>query len=127
MSDARVTASDASRGPAEPRAIERITLAGEEAGDMSEDEAETAEPAVELGEGAAVEGQPIGRVASRLTWPAHNSDVIAQEGDSVIRTPDGPRELGPVLEESGVPLFEKRAEFVDAVANVVGDGPVATE
>lgn len=92
----------------------------------AEDEEES-EPAVELGSGPDVEGQPVARVASRLTWPAARSDVRAQEGDSVIRTPDGPRDLDAVLVESDVPLFESRSEFLDAVAAVVGRGPVATE
>lgn len=90
------------------------------------DDEEAAEPAVELGEGAAVEGQPIARVAARLTWPAKRSDVQAQEGDATIRTPDGPRELDAVLAESDVPLFESRGEFVEAVEAVVGTGPVVT-
>lgn len=90
------------------------------------DDEEVDEPAVELGEGPAVEGAPIARVAARLTWPAKNSDVRAQEGDATIRTPDGPRELDAVLEDSDVPLFESRGEFVAAVEDVVGSGPVAT-
>ena len=90
------------------------------------DEAES-EPAVELGSGLDVEGQPVGRVAARLTWPATRRDVRAQEGDSVIRTPDGPQELDAVLAASDVPLFESRGEFLDAVSAVVGRGPVATE
>ncbi|MWV65982.1 hypothetical protein GRS48_14310 [Halorubrum sp. JWXQ-INN 858] len=94
---------------------------------MSDNEDEEAEPAVELGEGPDVAGEPIARVASRLTWPAKNSDVRAQEGDAVVRTPDGPRGLDAVLDESGVPLFETRGEFVAAVEDVVGSGPVAVE
>lgn len=94
---------------------------------MSEDEDAEAEPAVELGEGPDVAGEPIARVASRLTWPAQNSDVVAQEGDATIRTPDGPRDLDAVLDETDVSLFETRQDFVDAVEAVVGTGPVATE
>ncbi len=93
----------------------------------TDEEAEDAEPAVALGDGPDVEGEPIARVASRLTWPARKSDVVAQEGDAVIRTPDGPHELASVLEESDVPLFERRGEFVAAVEDVVGTGPVAVE
>ena len=85
------------------------------------------EPAVELGDGPDVAGEPIARVASRLTWPAKRSDVRAQEGDSVIRTPKGPVEIDEALAESEVPLFESRGEFVEAVEDVVGRGPVATE
>ncbi|MFC6752863.1 DUF5789 family protein [Halorubrum tibetense] len=84
-------------------------------------------PAVELGEGPDVAGEPIARVASRLTWPAKRSDIRAQEGDSEIRTPEGPVELDGALAESDVSLFESRGEFVDAVEEVVGRGPVATE
>ncbi|VTT87089.1 hypothetical protein DM2_3127 [Halorubrum sp. DM2] len=94
--------------------------------DEDDEEAE-AEPAVELGDGPDVAGEPVARVASRLTWPATRSDVRAQEGDAEIRTPEGPRELDAVLAESEVPLFESRSEFVRAVEDVVGRGPVATE
>ncbi|PAU85327.1 hypothetical protein CK500_01265 [Halorubrum salipaludis] len=91
------------------------------------DEAEAEEPAVELGEGPDVAGEPIARVASRLTWPAKRSDLRAQEGDATIRTPEGARNLGDVLDESEVPLFESRSEFVTEIEDVVGRGPVATE
>ena len=91
------------------------------------DEAADAEPAVELGDGPDVSGEPIARVASRLTWPAKRSDVRTQEGDAEIRTPDGPRELDDVLADCDVPLFESRSEFVTAVEDIVGQGPVATE
>lgn len=91
------------------------------------DEAEAAEPAVELGEAPDVAGEPIARVASRLTWPAKCSDVVTQEGDAVVRSPDGPRDLGDVLADSEVPLFESRGEFVAEVEELVGRGPVATE
>lgn len=95
---------------------------------MSEtDEDADAEPAVELGEGPAVEGEPVARVAARLTWPATRSEVQTQEGNAVVRTPDGPAQLTEVLEESDVPLYESRSEFRAAVTDVVGDGPVATE
>ncbi|MFC5279851.1 DUF5789 family protein [Halorubrum rubrum] len=88
---------------------------------------EDAEPAVELGDGPDVAGEPIARVASRLTWPATRSDVRAQEGDATVRTPEGAASLDEVLEESAVPLYESRGEFVGAVEDVVGSGPVATE
>ncbi|RLM76331.1 DUF5789 family protein [Halorubrum sp. Atlit-26R] len=92
-----------------------------------EDEEAEAEPAVELGDGPDVAGEPVARVASRLTWPAKNSDVREQEGDAEIRTPDGPQTLDDVLADSEVPLFESRSDFVQAVEEVVGRGPVATE
>ncbi|MFW6317296.1 MAG: DUF5789 family protein [Halorubrum sp.] len=94
--------------------------------DEGDEEAE-AEPAVELGDGPDVAGEPIARVASRLTWPAKRSDVVAQEGDAAVRSPDGPRDLDDVLADSEVPLFESRSEFVAEVEELVGRGPVATE
>jgi hypothetical protein len=94
--------------------------------DTDADETEE-EPAVELGEGPDVPGEPVARVASRLTWPATRSDVRAQEGDAEIRTPDGPRTVDDVLAASEVPLFESRSEFVGEVQDLVGRGPVATE
>jgi len=95
---------------------------------MSEDDGEEAaeEPAIELGDGPDVEGAPLARVASRLSWGIEKSTVIDREGDAVIRTPDGPRELGPIVEAIDVPYFEKRQEFETAVRDHVGDGPVQT-
>lgn len=94
----------------------------------AEDEAEEPEePAVELGEGPAVEGAPIGRIASRLTWPQERSEIVRKEGTERIRTPDGPRELGDVLEATDVSYFATRQAFLEAVRQVVGAGPVPTE
>ncbi len=39
------------------------------------DEDEDAEPAVSLGEHTPVEGAPLARVSSRLTWPKEKSEV----------------------------------------------------
>lgn len=94
--------------------------------DDDQDEAEEA-PAVELGEGPDVEGAPLARVASRLTWPQERSAVEQKEGDAVIRTPSGPQTLADVLDDVDVTYFDSRQEFVDAVEAVVGRGPVATE
>lgn len=94
---------------------------------MADDEEETDEPAVELGEGPAVEGAPVARVASRLTWPADASEVERKEGESVLRTPDGPRALADVLADSDVAYFDSRRSFVAAVEDVTGSGPVATD
>ncbi len=88
---------------------------------------EEAAPAVELGQGPEVDGEPLARVASRLTWPAKRSDVRTQEGESVIRTPEGPVRLDDALAAAEVPLFESRSAFIKAVEDVVGRGPVATE
>ncbi|QZY00557.1 DUF5789 family protein [Halobaculum rubrum] len=90
--------------------------------DPEEEEA----PAVELGEGPTVEGAPLARVASRLTWPQEKSKVLDKEGDATIRTPDGPRELSDVLSEVDITYFDRRQTFVDAVEDVIGRGSVRT-
>jgi len=93
---------------------------------MSDDDTEE-EPAVELGEGPDVEGAPLARVIARLSWGIEHSTVVDREGDTVIRTPDGPRELADVLEDVDVPYFADRHEFEDAVRSAIGTGPVPTE
>ena len=94
---------------------------------MSDDaEEEDDAPAVELGDRTPVEGAPLARVASRLTWPLQMSEVKRREGDAVIRTPDGPRELEAVLDEVETTYFERRQEFVDEVRDVIGTGPIPT-
>lgn len=84
------------------------------------------EPAVELGEGEAVEGAPLARVASRLTWPQQASAVRKKEGDATIRTPDGPQSVDSVLDEVDETYFDTRQTFLSAVRSVTGTGPVAT-
>ena len=84
-------------------------------------------PVVELGEETPVEGQPLARVAARLTWPHEVSRIREQEGDSVIRTPDGPQSLADVLDEVEETYIDSRQTFVTAVRDVVGTGPVETE
>ena len=91
---------------------------------MSDDD-ET-EPAVELGEGPNVDGAPLARVASRLTWPQERSRINEKEGDAVVRTPDGPRELTAVLEEVDETYFDSRQTFLTEIRSVIGTGPVAT-
>lgn len=93
--------------------------------DDNGDEADEA-PAVELGEGETVEGAPLARVASRLTWPQQKSEVVRKEGESVIRTPDGPQTLADVLDSVGETYFESRQEFVRHVRDVLGTGPIPT-
>ena len=93
---------------------------------MSDDDDEAEEPAVELGEGDPVEGAPLARVASRLHYAIERSEVVRREGDTTIRTPDGPRELADVLDETDEVYFDTRRAFVDAVREVVGTGPVPT-
>ena len=92
----------------------------------AEDEAEST-PSVALGEGAAVEGAPVARVASRLTWPIERSEIVRKEGETTIRTPDGPRALVDVLDEVETTYFATRRSFVDGVREAVGVGPVPTE
>ena len=92
-----------------------------------EDSEEAAEPAVELGDGPAVEGAPLSRVIARLTWGIEHSTVVEREGDTTIRTPDGPRELSDVLAEVDEPYFADRHEFEDCGRSVIGTGPVPTE
>ena len=93
---------------------------------MADDDSEEEAPAVELGEGESVEGAPLARVTSRLNWGAAHSDIVEREGDTTVRTPDGPRDLADVLDEVDTPYFETRQEFTEAVHEVVGTGPIPT-
>jgi hypothetical protein len=92
---------------------------------MADDE-EDEGAAVELGEGEPVEGAPLARVTSRLTWGKQKSDIVEREAETTIRTPDGPQDLVDVLEDVDVPYFETRQEFADEVRDVIGTGPVPT-
>jgi hypothetical protein len=96
---------------------------------MADDEEDQEDdgPVVELGERESVEGQPLARVASRLTWPKEKSRVIEREGDSVVRTPEGPQTLADVLEAVDVSYFDTRQTFVTAVTDAAGRGPARTE
>lgn len=91
---------------------------------MSDDEEST--PTVQLGDGRAVEGAPVARIASRLTWPQTKSDIIEKFGETEIRTPDGPEPLADVLESVDVTYFDRRQTFINAVFETVGREPVAT-
>jgi hypothetical protein len=94
---------------------------------MSDTDEEAEEgPAVPLGEGEAVEGAPLARVASRLHYPIGESDVVRREGETVIRTPSGPRELASVLEETDEVYFDTRQAFESAVRDVLEAGAVPT-
>ncbi|USZ73273.1 DUF5789 family protein [Natronosalvus halobius] len=90
------------------------------------DEEDDSTPAVELGEHTPVEGAPLARVTSRLHWPIQKSEIDRLEGDSEIRTPDGPRTISTVLEDVDETYFERHQEFEKHVRDVVGTGPVAT-
>lgn len=92
---------------------------------MSDDDGDE-EPTVELGDGPDVEGAPLARVASRLTWPQERSRIEDKEGDAVIRTPDGPRELSAVLAAVDETYFDRRQTFLAEVRDVIGHGPVET-
>lgn len=94
---------------------------------MSDDEDENETPTVSLGDGATVEGAPLARISSRLTWGMARSTVLDRVGDTAIRTPEGPRELASILEEVDLSYFESRHEFESRVRDVVGVGPVPTE
>ena len=93
---------------------------------MSDDTDEDAEPEVELGEGEPVEGAPLARVASRLTWPQETSRVREKEGGATIRTPDGSRSLDSILDAVDETYFDTRQTFLDAVRSEVGAGPIPT-
>jgi len=82
---------------------------------------------VELGSGPAVEGAPIARVAERLTWAIQKSEVDRKEGETLIRTPEGPRELSEILAEVEETYFTTRQAFREAVDPVIGTEPVPTE
>ena len=90
------------------------------------DEDDEDDPAVSLGEHTPVEGAPLARVSSRLSWPKEKSEVDRLEGASVIRTPDGPQELSAVLEDVEETYFQRHQEFERHVRTVVGTGPVPT-
>jgi hypothetical protein len=95
---------------------------------MSDDEQEEEEdePIVELGERVEVDGVPLAQVASRLAYPQQQSEVSRKEGETVVRTPDGPKRVDELLEEVENPYFQRRQEFVNAVREVTGTGPVPT-
>lgn len=91
------------------------------------DEEEDDGPVVELGEGPDVEGVPLAQVTSRLHFGIDKSEVVRREGETTLRTPDGPRALSDVLAESDETFFPTRQAFESAVRAVIGTGPVPTE
>lgn len=95
---------------------------------MADDsEAEDEGPVVELGEGEAVSGAPLARVAERFEWAQQKSEIVRREGDTEIRTPEGPRPLVDLLDEVEMDYFATQREFLAAVRAVVGNAPVQTE
>jgi hypothetical protein len=93
---------------------------------MSDSDDEAEGPAVPLGEGESVEGAPLARVSSRLHYAIGKREILRREGDTVIRTPDGPRDLASILEETDEVYFDTRRAFEAAVRDVIGLGPVPT-
>lgn len=93
---------------------------------MSDSDEEEEGPAIPLGEGEAVEGAPLARVTSRLHYAIGKSDVVRREGDTVVRTPDGPRTLESVLNESDEVYFDTRQALESALRDVIGTGPIPT-
>jgi hypothetical protein len=93
---------------------------------MTDDE-DSEEPAVTLGTQRTVEGAPLARVSARLMWGIEKSAVESREGGTVIRTPDGPQELGEVLTDVDKQYFATRQEFEAALGEVIGDGAVPAE
>ena len=94
---------------------------------MADEDENENEPAVSLGEGSDVTGAPVARVSARLMWGIEKSEIVAREGDTVVRTPDGPQELSAVLDDVDETYFATRQEFTNAVETVLGAGPVPTE
>ena len=92
---------------------------------MADEDAEES-PAIPLGEGPPVEGAPLSRVASRMSWPRSLEAVEERAGDVEIRTAEGPRPLADILEALDITYFGTRREFVTAVREIIGYGPVAT-
>jgi hypothetical protein len=90
------------------------------------DDEDGADLAVELGDGEPVRGVPLARVASRLTWPIEASEIRRKEGQVEVRIPNGTRPVADIILEVDVTYFERRQEFVDAVRDVAGVGPVPT-
>ncbi|MFB6311749.1 MAG: DUF5789 family protein [Salinirussus sp.] len=94
---------------------------------MSDDEDEAeAEPAVTLGDGPEVEGAPVARIAARFQWGREKSAIVAREGGTMIRTPDGPRPLEELLSVVDETYFPTRQAFIDAMHDAIGHGPVET-
>lgn len=93
----------------------------------TDDAEEAAEPAVELGDGEAVAGAPLSRLAARLTWPIEKSEVLERLGEEPVRTADGPVDLATLLEPVEDTYFGSRQHFEDCVREHLPTGPVPTE
>lgn len=92
---------------------------------MSSDESDDEPPSVELGDDAPVAGAPIARIAARLSWPQEKSEIDRKEGDTEIRTPTGPTPLSSLLSDVETTYFARRQDFVNALEEVIGKGPIS--
>ncbi len=72
-----------------------------------------------------VEGAPIERIASRLTWPQEKSEIVRKEGEELIRTPTGARKLEDLLEGVDTTYFSKRQMFVESIEKQIGKGTIS--
>ena len=93
---------------------------------MADEDPEEESPAVTLGDGPPVEGAPLSRVASRLSWPQSADSIQEKEGETPIRTANGPIALADILEDVETSYFATRREFVHDIRAVIGYGPVET-
>jgi len=119
-------AEDESEDESEAEPEEDDAEDAEAEADADEDEEPEEDHPIQLGVGEDIEGVPLAQVSARLMWGIERSQIRRREGDTVIRTPDGPRELGDVLDEIDLTYFEKRQEFEEAVRDVIGTGPIPT-
>jgi hypothetical protein len=94
---------------------------------MTDESDEPEDPAVELGAGEPVEGVPLVQVTGRLYFGIERSEVRRREGATAIRTADGARELGDVLDAVEATYFDSRRSLEEAVRGVIGTDPVQTE
>ena len=79
---------------------------------------------MELDVDGTVEGAPIERIASRLTWPQEKSEIVRKEGGELIRTPNGARKLEDLLEGVDTTYFSKRQMFVEILEKQIGKGTI---
>lgn len=93
---------------------------------MADEDAETEGPAVELGDHQPVEGAPIARVAARLHYGIPRSDVERREGETVVRTPEGPQTVSALLETVDATYFARREDLEGALREAAGRGPIPT-
>jgi len=94
---------------------------------MADDEEEAEEPAIELGDAPPVQGAPIARISARFMWGIEKSAIEAREGETAIRTPEGPRELHDILSEVDTTYFATRQAFESSIRDVIGTGPVPVD